>query len=167
MSDETKVQLIPAGFNNYEWLCNEVLFLGESVNIDSLIAYLKLKISFTKEDFATQSELHQSYIKLIGQQGWCIKGSYHMPLCIALPWLKEKTQKNLSKAESLEKKYREELPVTIQKFISDNVTTTWYKFCRAVREAKKEKVEPKLDVEDLPEETKALILNWALKICKY
>ena len=166
-SDEFKFQGIPSGFEEYEWKIDEVEFLGQDVNIDSLIAYLKLKdISFTKQDYKNHSEVHQSYIKLIGEQGWCIQGHYYMPLCIAIPWISSKTDKNKKKLEHIEKTYKDILPSTIRKFRTDFISITWYKFCRAVREAQKHAVQPTLDIDDLSEETCNIILSAALKVCK-
>jgi len=166
-SDEFKFQGVPAGFDDYEWEIENVKFQGEKVNIDSLIAYLKLKISFTKEDYKNHSEVHQSYIELVGQQGGCIQGQYYMPLCIATPWIMTKTLKrNMKKLEHIEKTYHDIIPSTYRKFRTDFISITWYKFCRAVREAKKHAVYPTLDVDQLSEETRKIILNSALQVCK-
>lgn len=160
-----KIQFIPKGFDKFEWeFDTDIPCRGQNVCIESFISKVlgkKCKISFTKKDLSELDEVEQSYVKLVGEQGWCIKGRYYMLYFIALEWLEKKiqdpTQQEKLKNFASTHDFQKATSLAVIDFLKVNIRMQWDNFLSAIRDANSSGVKNKNILEDIFEGNKDFV----------
>jgi len=162
--EKDKSIFIPKGFSEFEWEIDGIRCEGEYVNINSLVTRILGKrsvISFTKEDISEMEEFKQNFVKLVGQQGWCIKGEYYTLYFMAIEWLEKKiqtpSQKKKLQAFVSSNDFDKALSQAVKEFLKVNIRIQWDNFLSSIRDAKNSCIVYKEILEEIFEGDKSFI----------